>query len=87
MSRKNTQYVNTNFIYLSHHYHYLFSRIVTTVEKFFYSPRRMLEAGGVTNELRGLEGVTGKDALPAEGQGRSARSVSLPRLLDGRLSF
>lgn len=47
----------------------------------------MLEAGGVINELRGLEGVTGKDGLPAEGHGRSARSVSLPRLLDGRLSF
>lgn len=47
----------------------------------------MLEAGGVTNELRGLEGVTGKDGLPAEGHGRSTLSVSLLRLLDGRLSF
>lgn len=53
----------------------------------FSSPRRMLEAGGVTNELRGLDGVTGKDGLPAEGHGRSTLSVSLPRLLDGRLSF
>lgn len=51
------------------------------------SPRRILEAGGVANELIGLEGVTGMDGLPAEGYGRSARSVSLPRLLDGRLSF
>lgn len=47
----------------------------------------MLEAGGVANELMGLEGVTGMDGFPAEGHGTSARSVSLPRLLDGRLSF
>lgn len=48
----------------------------------------MLEAGGVQNELMGLEGVAGMDGLPAEGHGASVhRSVSLPRLLDGRLSF
>lgn len=47
----------------------------------------MVEAGGVINELRGLDGVTGTDELPAEEDGRSGRSVSLPRLLDGRLSF
>lgn len=41
----------------------------------------------MANELMGLEGVTGMDGLPAEGHGRSARSVSLPRLLDGRLSL
>lgn len=52
-----------------------------------FLPRRILEAGGVTNELRGLEGVTGTDGLPAEGHARFGRSVSLPRLLDGRLSF
>lgn len=51
------------------------------------SPRRILETGGVENELIGLEGVTGMDGLPAMGHGRSDRSVSLPRLLDGRLSF
>lgn len=45
----------------------------------------MLEAGGVANELMGLEGVTGMEGLPAPGT--SARSESLPRLLDGRLSL
>lgn len=55
--------------------------------KCFYLPRRMMEAGGVANELMGLEGVTGMDGLPAEEHGASARSLSLPRLLDGRLSF
>lgn len=48
----------------------------------FLIPRRIAEAGGVAYELRGLEGVTGKD-----GHDRSGRSPSLPRLLDGRLSF
>lgn len=51
------------------------------------SPRRMLEAGGVANELIGLEGVTGTDGLLPAGHGRSGRSGSLPKLLDGRLSF
>lgn len=46
----------------------------------------MLEAGVVTYELIGLEGVTGMEGFPAEGN-ISGRSVSLPRLLDGRLSF
>lgn len=41
----------------------------------------------MANELIGLEGVTGMDGLPVAGHGTSARSVSLPRLLDGRLSF
>lgn len=41
----------------------------------------------MTNELRGFEGVTGMDGLPAGGQARSGRSVSLHRLLDERLSF
>lgn len=39
------------------------------------------------NELNGLEGVTGTDGLLAEGHARSGRSMSLPRLLEGRLSF
>lgn len=47
----------------------------------------MLEAGVVTYELIGLEGVTGMEGFPAEGNIVSGRSVSLPRLLDGRLSF
>lgn len=47
----------------------------------------MLDAGGVANELMGLEGVTGMDGLAVEGHGVSPRSASLPRLLDGRLSF
>lgn len=52
-----------------------------------FLPRRILEAGVVTNELRGLEGVTGTDGLPVEGLARSGRTMSLPRLLDERLSF
>ncbi len=55
--------------------------------KIFYLPRRILEAGGVAKEQIGLEGVMGMDGLPAEEHGRSVRSVSLPRLLDGLLSF
>lgn len=51
------------------------------------SPLRMLEAGGVANELIGLEGVAGRDEILAEGHRRSARSVSFPKLLDGRLSL
>lgn len=47
----------------------------------------MLEAGGVVNAQVGLDGVLGMDGLPTAGQGASARSVSFPRLLDGRLSF
>lgn len=47
----------------------------------------MLEAGGVLNAQMGLEGVTGIEELPTVGNGASARSVSFPRLLDGRLSF
>jgi len=50
----------------------------TVVGSIIYSPRRILEGGGVAKELMGLEGVTGMG-------GRSA--ASLPRLLDGRLSF
>lgn len=53
----------------------------------FYSPRRILEGGGVANELMGLEGVTAPDGEPAEGNCGSALSRSLPRLMDGRLSF
>lgn len=41
----------------------------------------------MTNELIGFDGVTGMDGLAAEEQDRSDRSVSLPKLLDGRLSF
>lgn len=51
------------------------------------SPLLILEAGGVTNELMGFDGVTGMDGLAAKGHDRSDRSVSLPKLLDGRLSF
>lgn len=49
-------------------------------------PLRMLEAG-VMYELKGLEGVTGIDGVTGEEQPKSERSASLPRLLDGRLSF
>lgn len=38
-------------------------------------------------ELKGLEGVTGIDGVTGEEQPKSERSASLPRLLDGRLSF
>ncbi len=41
----------------------------------------------MAKEQIGLEGVMGMDGLPAEEHGRSVRSVSLPRLLDGLLSF
>lgn len=44
----------------------------------------MLEGRGVEYELIGLFGVTGADGFIWD---RSGRSVSLPRLLDGRLSF
>lgn len=44
----------------------------------------MLEAGGVVKAQRGLEGVMGTTA-PVHGA--SARSVSFPRLPDGRRSF
>lgn len=70
---------------LSWYSHFLLWLLLSST--FFYSPRRILEGGGVANELIGLEGVTGVDGLPAEGHGRSALSVSLPRLLDGRLSL
>lgn len=48
------------------------------------SPRRILEGGGVANELMGLAGVTGTTVLP---EGGHSRSASFPRLLDGRLSL
>lgn len=38
-------------------------------------------------ELMGLEGVTGIDGFTGEEHPKSARSESLPKLLDGRLSF
>lgn len=41
----------------------------------------------MANELMGLEGVTAPDGEPAEGNCGSALSRSLPRLMDGRLSF
>lgn len=47
----------------------------------------MLEAGGVVKAQMGLEGVMGMEGLPTAGHGESVRSVSFPRLLDGRLSF
>lgn len=76
----NTLCVSKKVVYLS-------SLSLLLQSNFLYWPRRILEAGGVAYELSGLEGVTGMDGLPAEGHDRSARSVSLPRLLDGRLSF
>lgn len=74
------KYVHTNIVYSC------ITAVIIALNKS-YSPRRMLEAGGVTNELIGLEGVTGMVGLVAEDPDRSVRSVSLPRLLEGRLSF
>lgn len=47
----------------------------------------MLEAGGVMYEPTGLEGVMGTEGFGGEEHSISDRSESLPKLLDGRLSF